>query len=150
LVALILVALAAGGAVPLLIVAAKASATSKLNTQAKNLAQWRFESMRDLPFHVDRQNGPFVDLLDIYYTNLGTTPATRTRANEIEVGHWVASGASGPDPSGPFYQVKVASVPGYPAFSQTIDTQFLTVTGASVPAASFSGYDSQTEGHDAA
>jgi prepilin-type N-terminal cleavage/methylation domain-containing protein len=147
-VALTLVALAAGGSVPLLVVAAKASTTSRLNTQAKNLAQWRFESMRDLPFHVDRQNGPFVDLLDVYYTNLGTTPATRTRANEIEVGHWVASGASTPDPSGPFYQVKVSSVPGYPSFSQTIDTQFLTATGAILPAASFPGYDSQVEGRD--
>ena len=148
-VALTLVALAAGGSIPLLVIAAKAAGTSRLNTQAKNLAQWRFESMRDLPFHVDRQNGPFVDLLDIYYTNLGTTPVTRTRANEIEVGHWVASG-SAPDPSGPFYQIQVASLPGYPSFSQTIDTQFLSVTGASVPATTFPGYDSQTEGHDSA
>lgn len=147
-VALTLVAIAAGGSIPLLVVAAKASATSRLNTQAKNLAQWRFESMRDLPFHVDRQNGPFVDLLDIYYTNLSTTAATRTRANEIEVGRWVASGASAPDPSGPFYQIKVAALPGYPAFSQTIDTQFLTATGTTLPASSFTGYDSQVEGHD--
>ena len=116
-VALTLVALAAAGSIPLFIIAAKASQTSRLNTQAKNLAQWRFESMRDLPFHVDRQNGPFVDLLDIYYTNLGTTSITRARANEVEVGHWVSGGASAPHPGGPFYQVSVSSVPGYPSFS---------------------------------
>src|SRR6202007_444167 len=105
---------------PLLVGGARGAARSRLNTQAKNLAQQRFESMRDLSFHVDRQNGPFVDLLDVYYTNLGTTPVTRTRANELEVGPWVASGGSTPDPSGPFYQVSVASLPGYPGFSQKI------------------------------
>ena len=147
-VALTLVALAAAGSIPLFIIAAKASQTSRLNTQAKNLAQWRFESMRDLPFHVDRQNGPFVDLLDIYYTNLGTTSITRARANEVEVGHWVSGGASAPHPAGAFYQVSVSSVPGYPSFSQTIDTQFLTVTGATVASSAFAGYDSQSEGHD--
>ena len=147
-VALTLLAVAAAGSIPLFIVGAKASATSRLNTQAKNLAQWRFESMRDLPFHVDRQNGPFVDLLDVYYTNLGTTPVTRTRANEIEVGHWVASGASSPHPAGPFYQVSVSSLPGYPSFAQTIDTQFLNVNGGAIAASTFPGYDSQTEGRD--
>lgn len=149
-VAIALVALAAAGTVPLLIVGMRAATASRLNTQAKNLAQQRFESMRDLQFHVDRQNGPFVDLLDIYYTNLSTTPTTHSRANETEVGKWVSGGAAAPAPSGPFYQVSVSALPGFPNFSQTIYTQFLTATGGVVPASSpsFSGYDSQTEGHD--
>jgi prepilin-type N-terminal cleavage/methylation domain-containing protein len=149
-VAISIVALAAAGTVPLLIVGMRAATASRLNTQAKNLAQQRMESMRDLQFHVDRQNGPFVDLLDIYYTNLSTTPATRTRANETEVGKWVSGGAAAPAPSGPLYQVSVAALPGFPAFSQTIYTQFLTVAGGVVPASSpsFTGYDSQTEGQD--
>ncbi|HET6911212.1 MAG TPA: type II secretion system protein [Mycobacteriales bacterium] len=147
-VALSLVSIAAAGSVPLLITGLRSAVTSRLNTQAKNLAQQRFESMRDLEFHVDRQNGPFVDLLDIYYTNLTTTATTRTRANEIEVGKWISSGASAPNPSGPFYQVSVAQLPGNPSFSQTIDTQFLTVSGQPIAASTFTGYDSQTEGHD--
>ena len=34
--------------------------------------------MRDLQFHVERQNGPYVDLLDQYYTNRSTAAVTRT------------------------------------------------------------------------
>ena len=147
-VAITLVAIAAGGSIPLLIVGMKAANNSKLNTQAKNLAQQRMESMRDLPFHVDRQNGPFVDLLDIYYTNVSTTSTTRTRAGETEVGQWVSSGAASPAPSGPLYKVTVTSIPDFPNFSQTIYSQFLNVTGSALAAASFSSYDSQTEGKD--
>jgi prepilin-type N-terminal cleavage/methylation domain-containing protein len=148
LVAITLLALAAGGAVPLLIVGMKAAATSRFNTQAKNLAQQRFESMRDLQFHVDRQNGPFVDLLDIYYTNLSTLATTRTRAGETEVGKWVNVVTPAPAPAKPFYQVTVGSLPGNPGFSQTIYTQFLSATGSVLPSTTFTNYDSQTEGRD--
>ena len=147
-VAIAVVALAAAGTVPLLIAGMQAALASELNTQAKNLAQQRFESMRDLQFHVDRQNGPFVDLLDIYYTSLSTTPTSRSRANEVEVGHWVSGGASSPHPAGAFYEVTVAALPGHANFSQTIDTQFLQSTGTALPAAYLAGYDSQSEGHD--
>jgi prepilin-type N-terminal cleavage/methylation domain-containing protein len=147
-VAITLVAIAAGGSIPLLIVGMQAANNSKLQTQAKNLAQQRFESMRDLPFHVDRQNGPFVDLLDIYYTSISTTSVTHTRAGETEVGRWVSGGAASPAPSGAFYQVTVDSISGYPSFSQKIDTQFLTVTGNALAASTFTAYDSQTEGRD--
>src|SRR3954468_11973880 len=146
-VAITLVSIAAGGSIPLLIVGMKAANTSKLNTQAKNLAQQRMESMRDLSFHVDRQNGPFVDLLDIYYTNVSTTSTTRTRAGETEVGQWVSSGTS-PAPSGPLYKVSVSSIPDFPTFTQTVYSQFLTVTGSALAASTFSAYDSQTEGKD--
>ena len=147
-VAISLVALAAAGAIPLLVVGMRAANTSRLNTQAKNLSQQRFESMRDLQFHVDRQNGPFVDLLDIYYTNRSTTPATRTRAGETEVGQWVSGGASAPAPSGAFYKVSISSIPNYAQFSQTIYTQFLDATGTALAASSFTTYDSQVEGKD--
>lgn len=147
-VAITLVGIAAAGSIPLLIVGMKAANNSKLQTQAKNLAQQRMESMRDLPFHVDQQNGPFVDLLDIYYTNVSTTSSTRHRANEIEVGQWVSSGAAAPNPSGPFYKVTVTNIPDAENFTQTVDTQFLSVNGQAIPASSFTGYDSQVEGQD--
>jgi prepilin-type N-terminal cleavage/methylation domain-containing protein len=147
-VAITLIAIAAAGSIPLLIVGMKAANNSKLQTQAKNLAQQRFESMRDLPFHVDRQNGPFVDLLDIYYTSVSTTSVTHTRAGETEVGRWVSGGAASPAPSGAFYQVSIASIDGYPSFSQTIDTQFLSVAGNALASSKFTAYDSQIEGRD--
>ena len=147
-VALTVVAIAAAGTVPLLVVGMRAAAASKLHTQAKNLAQQRLESMRDLQFHVDRQNGPFVDLLDVYYTNLSASPSTRTRANEVQVGNWVSGGAAAPAPAGAFYQVRVASLPGSSNFSQIIDTQFLDATGRALPATTFAGYDSQIGGRD--
>src|SRR3954451_22491420 len=129
-VAIAVVSVAAAGAVPLLIVGMQAAATSRFNTQAKNIAQQRFESMRDLQFHVDHQNGPYVDLLDIYYTSRSTTTTTGNRANETEKGHWVAGRPPAPAPAGPFYQVQVDAVPGQTGFSQTIDTQFLNANGA--------------------
>ena len=147
-VALFVIGLAAAASTPLLISGLDASITAQMNTQAKNFAQQRIESMRDLQFHVDRQNGPFIDLLDVYYTDRGTTPATRTRANEIEVGQWVSGGASAPAPSGPVYKVSVAQLPANSVFSQTIYTQFLDATGAVLPASTFTTYDSQSEGHD--
>src|SRR4051794_13593341 len=135
LVALTVLALASAAMVPMMIVGSAAAAAARLHTQAKALAQQRIEQLHDLQFHVDRQNGPFVDLLDIYYTDLGTTAVSRTRGAETMLGQWVGSGAgTAGEPSTPFYRVKVASVPGYPKFSQTIDTQFLNTNGAVLPA----------------
>lgn len=149
-VAITLVAIAAAGSIPLLIVGMKAANNSKLNTQAKNLAQQRMESMRDLPYHVDRQNGPYVDLLDIYYTSTSTTPTTVHRAGEIETGRW-CSGNTSPcasSPSAPFYQVTVSSIDGYPSFTQTITTQFLKGSGAAIPVPVGTTYNNLTPGQD--
>ena len=148
-VAITLVAIAAAGSIPLLVIGMKAANNSKLQTQAKNLAQQRMESMRDLPFHVDRQNGPYVDLLDIYYTKVAASGTiTNTRAGETETGHWVASGASSPHPSGAFYQVVVSSITGYPSFTQTIDTQFLNIAGNALSVPVTTTYDNLTAGSD--
>jgi len=148
-VALTLIAIVTLGSVPLLIAGAKAAASARMHTQAKNLAQQRVESMRDLQFHVDRQNGPFVDMLDVYYTDLTTTATSRTRAGETMVGRWVASGGVSPAPtSGPFYKTTVAQLSADARYSQEIDVQFLDASGAVVPAASFANYNSQVEGRD--
>ncbi len=148
-VALIIIAIVTLASVPLLVAGAKAANSAKLHTAAKNLAQQRLESMRDLQFHVDRQNGPFVDLLDVYYTDLNTTPVSRTRAGETLVGRWFSSGGTAPAPTvGPYYRVKVDQVAADVRFGQEIDTQFLDGSGNVVPAASFPNYNSQTEGQD--
>ena len=148
-VALTLIALVTLGSVPLLIAGAKAAAASRMHTQAKNLAQQRVESMRDLQYHVDRQNGPFVDMLDVYYTDLNTTATSRVRAGETMVGKWVASGGVAPAPTtGSFFQTKVAQLAADNRFSQEIDVQFLDASGNVVPSTRFANYNSQLEGKD--
>ncbi|MFN2538487.1 MAG: hypothetical protein ABR549_10105, partial [Mycobacteriales bacterium] len=148
-VALTILALVAAGVVPLLISGAKAASAARLHTQAKNQAQQRIETLRDMQFHVDRQNGPFVDLLDVYYTNLSTTPLSTTRGGETLTGRYVASGGVSPQPtSGPFYKVTISQLAADAKFSQEIDTQFLNTSGAAVPASQFSTYNSQVSGSD--
>ena len=160
-VALLVLGIAASGTVLLLATSSRAALASRLDTQAKDLSSQRVEAMRDLQFHVDRQNGPYIDLLDIYYTNLSTTATTRTRGAitdsdqlETQTVRWFASGTAPNPTSGPFFQVSVSSVPGYSQFSQVIDTQFLSSAGTALPASSFTGsgtysqYNSQTQGKD--
>src|SRR5512133_2127976 len=127
-------------AVPVFIGLIKATAVTKAHTQAKNLSQAQLDAMRDLRFHVDRQNGPFLDLLDIYYTNANSaSPVTTvTSGAQTLTGRYVATGGgSGGVPTAPFYQVTTGAIAGANGFSQTIDTQFLDPPGAPVAAARF-------------
>jgi prepilin-type N-terminal cleavage/methylation domain-containing protein len=139
-------------ALPVFINMLKATAVTKANTQAKNLSQERLDQMRDLRFHVDRQNGPFLDLLDIYYTNAkSASPVTTvTSGTGTLTGQYIAAGAgTGGEPAGPFYRVRTGAIPGATSYSQIIDTQFLGVDGSAIPAARFQDvYDSQTVGKD--
>ena len=143
-VALSIFSIIAIAALPLLLTSLKVTVKVKLETEAKNLSQLQVERMRGLAFHVDRQNGPFIDLLDLYYTNTGT--AVQTRADGT-TGQWLAD-AAGVDgaPVGPAYLVTKPSVDGVPGFRQRVYTQFLrtTATRAVVPAT----YDSQVVGRD--
>jgi prepilin-type N-terminal cleavage/methylation domain-containing protein len=139
-------------ALPVFIRMLQATAVTKAHTQAKNLAQERLDQMRDLRFHVDRQNGPFLDLLDIYFTNAtSASPVTTVNAGSGTLtGSYIATGAaSGGEPAAPFYRVTTGPIPGATSFSQIIDTQFLGPDGSAVPAARFQDvYDSQIVGRD--
>ena len=142
LVAFLLLALVSAAMVPLLVLGSTSATQTRMQTEAKNLAQERLEQMRQLAFHVDRQNGPFVDLLDNYYPN-------RTAASGLGQG-WVSEGgtrATG-EPAGAFYRVVLAPVPGQPEFRQTIATQFLRFNRQAVPSTTFPAYDSQVSGFD--
>ena len=114
-------------ALPVFVNMLKATAVTKANTQAKNLAQERLDQVRDLRFHVDRQNGPFLDLLDTYYTNATSTgPTTTVASGSGSSGNYVAAGGgTGGEPAAPFYRVRTGPIPGATAFSQIIDSQFL-------------------------
>ena len=154
LVAMGLLAVVMTASLPAFLGMLRSAVASKMQTQGKNLAQERLEQMKDLRFHVDRQNGPFLDLLDIYYTNATAASPTTTVpvANTNLTGNYIsAAGAAGGEPAGPFYRVRIPSIAGAVGFSQIVDTQFIAPDGSAVPATRFEGgYDSQTAGFDAA
>ena len=156
-VALGLLAIVMTAALPVFVSMLRGTVVTKMNTQAKNLAQQRLDQMRNLKFHVDRQNGPFLDLLDMYYTNATSAGPTTTLpiADGVTLtGAYVATGAaSGGEPAAPFYRVNTsnlsAGMAGASSFTQTIDTQFLAADGTVLAAPSFQDqYDSQVVGKD--
>ena len=150
-IAMLLSALVMAAALPAFIGMLKSTVTVKLDTQAKNLAQARIEQMRDLRFHIDRQNGPFLDLLDMYYTNAkAATPTSLSMGGSLLTGQYVSTASATPDqPLAPYFRVITASVAGTAGFTQTIYTQFLAPDGSVIPASTFQDiYDSQIVGRD--
>lgn len=139
---------------PVLFSVLRSAVSTRLQTQAKNLTQERLEQVRDLRFHVDRQNGPFLDVLDIYYTNatVGGAPTPVTAAGGTVTGTYVSTGGgTAGEPVAPFYRAETGPLPGAAAFRQRILTQFLTPEGTPVPRAGFENrYDSQVVGRDQA
>lgn len=136
-------------AVPALLGTLKSTHVTRMSTQAKNLTQERLDQMRNLAFHVDRQNGPFLDVLDIYFTNAGSSTTTVDTGGGQIVGQFVASGPVNPgEPAGPYYRSTTGPLPGATDFSQVIATQFLAPDGSVIPAARYSDYDSQVTAYD--
>ena len=153
LISMVLLMLVMAAVLPALLATMKSGTSARKQLQGKNLSQERIEQMRDLRFHVDRQNGPFLDLLDIYYTNAtsASPQTTLTVGAETLVGRYVASAAAaGGAPAGPYYKVSIANISGHAGFSETVYAQFLSPSGAVIPASRFQdSYDSQTAGRDA-
>lgn len=146
-VALSVFAVVAVAALPLLVVGLKASGKARVETLAKDLSQLRLERLRNLPFQVDRQNGPFVDLLDRYATN--ATGVVSASGEPDCTGIYLPSSAgTAGAPSGPAYRVTCASLPEAAGFQQVTYVQFLQRTG--VPITPPAIYDSQVVGRDSA
>jgi hypothetical protein len=139
---------------PVMLSVLRSAVTTRMDTQAKNLAQERLEQIRDLRFHVDRQNGPFLDVLDIYYTNATTGGGTTsvTAAGGVVTGTYVGTGGgTNGEPAAPFYRTSTGPLTGADDFSQRILTQFLTPEGTPVPKERFENvYNSQVVGRDQA
>ena len=98
------------------------------HTRAKNLTQQRLEQIRDLRFHVDRQNGPFLDLLDIYYTHALTGAAATSVSNggTTLAGTYVSSGSAATgEPTAPYFRITTGPLPENNGFSQVVTSQFL-------------------------
>jgi prepilin-type N-terminal cleavage/methylation domain-containing protein len=146
LVALTLFALVAAAVVPLLVLSGSAAVAARKHTRAKNLAQERVELMRQLPYQVDFQNGPFIDLLDRYYPN--RTPATGQGTG------WVSATATnrlqGEPTTGSYYRTRFDVLDGQPGFRQVVAVQFLRLDRTPVPDARFANYQHNSSGRDAA
>jgi len=109
-VALSIFGVVAVAALPLLVLGLKVSQMARVETLAKDLSQLRIERLRNLPFQVDRQNGPFVDLLDRYFTNVSS--ATSVSDEPGCSGRYLAAApGTGGAPSGPAYRVTCSTVP---------------------------------------
>ena len=138
---------------PALLAMLRSTEVTRLNTQAKNLSQERLEQVRDLRFHVDRQNGPFLDLLDIYYTNAtAAMPVTTVTAGGVTLtsSYVRTAAAAGGLPAAPFYKTQTGALPGATKFSQVVAAQFLGPDGTALPASRFEDlYNSQVVGADA-
>ena len=145
---------------PQLVVGIRSTATAQTITQAKGVAQGQLERMRSMPYHVGRAAGPYLDVLDRYFTNLAPAPAIicesggKYLAPSTSWSGYVAD-ASRCDyepRSGPFYRYVVphpATGPDpFAGFEVVVATQFLdgdTPPGVVTPVAP---YDTQTAGRD--
>lgn len=151
-VAMSLLAVVLVASLPMFLSALRSTVVTKQQTQAKNLSQERLEQIRNLRFHVAAQNGPYLDLLDVYYSDalVAARPGV-TVGSDVLTGAFVAAGGGTDlEPAAPYYRVGIASLAGAPGFSQVVTAQFLEADGRTVlPAARFEGtYNSQTAGVD--
>lgn len=123
---------------PLMLGGLKAGRAAQLNLQGKALGQERLEQMRNLPFHVARQNGQYLDVLDIYFRDLQATGSLATNDT---------CAARSYDAGTKTYSCTINNLGSdYRAFRQVIRTTFLDFQrGTVTPPA---GYNSQTSGAD--
>jgi prepilin-type N-terminal cleavage/methylation domain-containing protein len=124
---------------PMLIGGLKAGRSAQLNLQGKALAQERLELMRNLPYHVARQNGQYLDVLDIYFRDLQPT-GTLAASDRCSARSYDAATST--------YACTINNLGAdYPSFSQVIRATFLDFQRNPVtpPAA----YNSQVAGVDA-
>lgn len=132
-VAIGLVGLLVAAVLPAVVLGIRSNAIATTNTQARGLAQAEMERMRNLPFHIARNAGEFVDVLDYYFPNTSAAPSITCRDGDrwrIPTATWkgyVTSTASTarcawePE-TGPFYrQVRQEG-----RFTVVTATQFLT------------------------
>lgn len=81
-VAIGLVGLLVAAILPAVVLGIRSNAVATTNTQARGLAQAEMERMRNLPFHIARNAGEFVDVLDYYFPDTTAAPAVTCRDGE--------------------------------------------------------------------
>lgn len=145
---------------PQLVGGIQANDVARSSTQAKALASSELERMRNLPFHVEPNAGPFVDLLDRYFHDLappGTAPTcTDGEGRSVapvpaNAGYVAPSAKHCPwEPPGAFFRTvrTDATDADLDGFVVTAATQFLDATTPPGPVAPPTGYDTSTVGRD--
>ena len=110
--------------VPQLVLGIQATGTARLSTQAKGVVQGELEKMRNLPYYIAPEAGPFLDVLDTYYRHAkpDATPTCQKAAGELTLPQSPLSVYCAGNPLRPFYRVVR---PGTD-FTVVIDTQFLS------------------------
>ena len=142
---------------PQLIVGIRSTDLAKQVTQAKGVAQGQLDRMRNLPYHVARDAGPYRDVLDYYFKDksapAGPVVCGSAGAYAVPQSTWtgyVAAGVGsvrcGYEPaSGAMYR-SVRQVQG---FTVVVSTQFLKGDTALNVVDPPTGYDTQVTGKDA-
>jgi hypothetical protein len=146
---------------PQIVVGVRATGTARLVTQAKGVAQGQLERMRSLPFHIARDAGNFIDVLDYFYRDRA---APSVAASCQSGGRYAAPSTSwtgfvsaattarcGYEPAaGAFYRTVTVVPPatGTTGFTVVTDTQFFSGATPPGPVTPVSGYDSHTSGKD--
>ena len=137
-IALTIFAIVAIATAPLLIGGLKAGRAAQLNLQGKALAQERLELMRNLPYHVARQNGQYLDVLDLYFRDLQPTGTLAT--NDV-------CSARSYDAATATYSCSITGLGAdYAVFRQVVKATFLDFQRNTVVPRP--GYTSQTAGAD--
>lgn len=147
--------------VPQLVVGIRSTGVAQDLAHTKGLAQGQVEAMRNLPFHVAREAGQFVDVLDRYYPSGSTTAGAVTctdaagdvvRPSVSATGFVDATGSRcdyEPPAGTAFYRVVVQRTnPTMGDHTIVVDTQFLSDGTPPVAVTPDSAYDSQTTGRD--
>ncbi|MFC4785493.1 prepilin-type N-terminal cleavage/methylation domain-containing protein [Nocardioides sp. MAHUQ-72] len=141
---------------PQLVVGIKSTSTSRLITQAKGVAQGQLERMRNLPYHVAKDSGDFLDVLDYYYTNR-TAPAVAATCTSSGgyrppltswtgyVGSTNTARCDYEPATGAMYRTVSAPQNG---FTVVVTTQFLSGATPPLPVSPPSGYNTQSTGND--
>lgn len=170
--ALAVLAIATTAAVPLYVSGLRASVASKFETQAKNLAQERLESMRNLPFYVISSKSPadsscwtnpartnplnaagavecdYKDLLDTYYRSAIQQPSSASTGGYVATSALRSADEIAAGLAAPFYRFVVNPVPNFQngRFSQVILTQFLNASRQILtPGATYNTQNSNTD-----
>lgn len=147
--------------VPQLVVGIRSTGVAREMTHTKGIAQGQVERMRNLPFHVAREAGQFVDVLDQYYPNASTAPSGLTCTGADGKAVPPATSATGfvagtgsrcayePPAGTAFYRtVQRRTDPQMGDHTIVVDTQFLSDGTPPVAVAPDTTFNSQTTGKD--
>jgi len=155
------------GILPLFISGLRTSLSARFETQAKNLAQERFDLMRNLPFHVasftstapagcwndplrsSPLNGAvtecdYKDLLDTYYRSVTFAAASTSTGGYVATDAGRSADEVSEGIAAPFYRYVINPVPNFQSglFSQVVVSQFMDASrNVITPASTYNSQD---------